>query len=324
MRVTSQKEWDALPASFDYYTVVEIHSPEWLLVSKIPTNAHVVAWGSSHVVARESSHVVARESSHVEAWGSSHVVARESSHVVARESSHVVAWGSSHVEAWESSHVVARESSHVVARESSHVVAWGSSHVEARESSHVEARESSHVVAWGSSHVVAWESVSVHVQSEYPAIEVFGFTVAILVAKCKNVLKKSKTCQIVRPKYGKGTAGWFERNAVAPVKRSAILFKRVSKDFQTQENTPNQTDWKVGSTVEHKDWRPKSGECGAGKFHACSRPYFCDEFRSEPGDRYVAIEIAVKDLFAWDCYPHKIGFRKGTVLYECDRYGAKV
>jgi hypothetical protein len=241
MIVRSQKEWDALPASFDQFTVIEIRSPaeSWLSVSLIPTNAHVEAW----------------ESSHVEAWGSSHVEAR----------------GSSHVEAWESSHVEA----------------WESSHVEARGSS------------------------SVHVQSEYPTIELFGFAVAIVLAKCKNILKKSRTCSVVRPK---------------PKARRAIVFKRVSKDLQTQEKSPNQTDWKIGSTVEHPNWKPESGECGAGKFHACSRPYFCDQFRSIQGDRYVAIEVAVKDLFAWDGgnYPHKIGFRKGTVLHECDRYGSKL
>jgi LEA14-like dessication related protein len=360
MIVRSQKEWDALPASFDQFTVIEIRSPaeSWLSVSLIPTNAHVEAWESSHVEARGSSHVEARGSSHVEARGSSHVEAWESSHVEARGSSHVEAWESSHVEAWESSHVEARGSSHVEARGSSHVVAWESSHVEARGSSHVEAWESSHVEAWESSHVVAWESShveargsshveawesshveawesshveargssSVHVQSEYPTIELFGFAVAIVLAKCKNILKKSRTCSVVRPKFAKGNAGWLDRNAVQPKARRAIVFKRVSKDLQTQEKSPNQTDWKIGSTVEHPNWKPESGECGAGKFHACSRPYFCDQFRSIQGDRYVAIEVAVKDLFAWDGgnYPHKIGFRKGTVLHECDRYGSKL
>jgi hypothetical protein len=70
-------------------------------------------------------------------------------------------------------------------------------------------------------------------------------------------------------------------------------------------------------------WDPTSQECGEGKFHACSRTFFCDEFRSERGDRYVAIEVAVADLHAWKnpTYPHKIAFRTGRVLHECDRYG---
>src|SRR3990167_2255941 len=64
-------------------------------------------------------------------------------------------------------------------------------------------------------------------------------------------------------------------------------------------------------------------ECGEGKFHACSRPYFCDEFRNNNGDKYIAIEIKKDDLYAWPnpVYPHKIAFREGKVLYECDKFG---
>ncbi|MGB7195366.1 MAG: hypothetical protein WBD81_18075, partial [Collimonas pratensis] len=232
----------------------------------------------------------------------SHVVARENSHVVARENSHVVAWGNSHVEA--------RENSHVVARENSHVVAW----------------ENSHVVAWGNSHVVAWGNVSVTVQSKFSGIELFGFAVAILLTKCK-VYKKSKTCTFVTPPVSsKGNNGWLERHGIAAKKKVVTLFKKVSSDFKTQENNPNETLWKVGSTVEHPAWRPEEEECGEGKFHACGRPYFCDEFRNEPGDRYIAISVAVVDLHAWDGgqYPHKIAFRKATVLFECDKFGAKL
>lgn len=36
--------------------------------------------------------------------------------------------------------------------------------------------------------------------------------------------------------------------------------------------------------------------------------------------------VAVRDLHAWDGgdYPHKIAFRAGVVLHECDRYGKKI
>ena len=319
--VRTQAEWDALPASFDIDTRIEIRSSAdvWLRISKTPESSHVVArgsshveaWGSSHVVARGSSHVVARGSSHVEAWGSSHVEAWESSHVVARGSSHVEAWGSSHVEAWESSHVVARGSSHVEARGSSHVEAWGSSHVE----------------AWESSHVEAWGSVAVHVHSEFSAVDLFSFAVAILVvAAATKVVKKSTTATIVLPVAPTGTPGWLEAHAIEPSEK-VVLYKRVSKDWKTQEDTPNETVWEPGRTLEHGAWNPTEEECGGGKFHAVPRPYFGDEFRSVVGDRYVAIEIAAADLHAWDSspsYPHKIAFRKGTVLREVDRFGKEM
>jgi hypothetical protein len=118
--------------------------------------------------------------------------------------------------------------------------------------------------------------------------------------------------------------GWFENNAVEKTAK-VVLYKRVSANFKTQDGTPNDTTWTVGSTLTVPRWDTNS-ECGPGKFHACSRPYFCDEFRSKHGDRYIAIEIALDDLHEWKAkpeYPHKIAFRSGTVLYECDRFGNK-
>jgi hypothetical protein len=78
--------------------------------------------------------------------------------------------------------------------------------------------------------------------------------------------------------------------------------------------------------VTHPAWNPTLSECGEGKFHACSRPYFADEFRSIMNDKYIAIKIKIDDLYEWENpeYPHKIAFREGTVLYECDKYGRKI
>jgi hypothetical protein len=201
--------------------------------------------------------------------------------------------------------------------ESSHVVAWGSSHVEALGSSHVVARESSHVVAWG--------SVAVHIHSSLSIIELFGFAAAWLIAKAK-VKKNGKNCRVIEPKIKGGTRGWMEAEAINPDGGKVVLFKRVSNDWKTQEGTANETGWAVGMFIEHPAWNPTTQEFGPGKYHACSRAYFCDEFRSKRGDRYVAIEVAVKDLYAWPgaSYPHKVAFRAGRVLHECDRLGAKI
>ena len=225
-----------------------------------------------------------------------------------RGSSHVIARGSSHVEA--------RGSSHVEARESSHVIAWGSSHVIARESSHVIARESSHVEAWG--------SVSTVMQSTDAVVTLFMYAVCMVISVGK-VIKKAKTATIIHPKSPKGTNGWLISQAIKPEKK-VIVYKRVSKDFKTQEGTKNEFLYKIGSTVVVNPWTPKNGECGEGKLHACSRPFFCDEFRDESTDVYIAIQVDKKDLYAWPdpSYPHKIAFRRGKVLYQCDRYGEKL
>jgi hypothetical protein len=263
-------------------------------------NSSVVAWGNSSVEARGNSSVVARENSSVEAWGNSSVVAWGNSSVVARENSSVVAWGNSSVEA--------RENSSVEAWENSSVEAWGNSSVVAR----------------GNSSVVAWGNCVVRIFSSYlKKIVLYGFAVAIVSSTITvNIEKKSEYCHVQIVK----SLGWFENNGVEKTP-TVTLYKKVSKDFKTQENTKNETLWVIGSTLEHHAWNPNNGECGEGKFHACSRPYFCDEFRNNKGDRYIAISINLEDLYEWKdspSYPHKISFRKGTILYECDKFGKEL
>jgi hypothetical protein len=199
----------------------------------------------------------------------------------------------------------------VEARDFSHVVAWDSSHVEARDSSHVE----------------AWDSSAIHVKSDYSTVDLFSFAVAILVAaNGSRVRAKSKTATIVRPpERSPGIEGWLEDNAIEPADK-VVLYKRVSGHLKTQEGMSNETAWLIGRAIEHPSWNPDEAECGSGKFHAVSRPFFGNEFRSEAGDRYIAIEVAIVDMHAWPTpkYPHKIAFRRGTVLYECDRYGKRI
>jgi hypothetical protein len=194
------------------------------------------------------------------------------------------------------------------APESSHVEAWGSSHVEARESSRVVARG----------------SVAVHVHSDYATVLLFAFACAFNLVKAK-IQKKSKTATIIVPAQPKGTDGWLKSQAIKPT-ASVVLFKRVSADFKTQEGKPWETSWAIGAQLDHPSPDLKSNECGAGKYHACSRPYFCDEFRSEAGDRYIAIKIKKADMYAWPNpeHPHKIGFKAGTVLYEVNQFGEKL
>jgi hypothetical protein len=193
----------------------------------------------------------------------------------------------------------------------------------ARENSSVVAWENSSVVAWGNSSVVARENSVVRILSGcVKKIALYGFAVAFIAATLTvKIERNSKHCHIQTVK----DLGWFERNAVeqTPV---VILYKRVSKDLQTQEGTANETTWTIDTTLTIPKW-DKSRECGEGKFHACSRPYFCDEFRSRAGDRYIAVSIKLGDLHEWKGnpeYPHKISFRSGRVLYECDKQGKEI
>ena len=201
-----------------------------------------------------------------------------------------------------------------------HDKAWENSHVEARENSHVEVWGNSHVEARGNSHVEAWGNVGVWLYSDFSTVLLFMFAVCWNLAKGK-IIKKSKTCTVIVPQY----TTWFDMNAIEK-KKKIILYKKVSKDFKTQENTKNETLWEIGSIVEHPLWEPRDSECGEGKFHACSRPYFTDEFRNEKGDKYIAIEVETKNTYEWKkpSYPHKIAFKKGLVLMEVDKFGNKI
>ena len=198
---------------------------------------------------------------------------------------------------------------------SSSAVLWGSSRAELQESSRAVLQESSSAELWGSSSAVLWGSSSA---------VLWGFSVAFCNSKsCK--ITKGKYTAIQKPFKAKTLLQWIEIEGVKKSKGKLLLYKRVSKDFKTQEGNPNKTDWIVGKKFKHPNWNPKENECGEGKYHACSFPSACDEFRSIEGDRYICIAVAPKDCYLWPnaYYPHKIAVRAGKVLYECDRFGEK-
>ena len=246
--------------------------------------------------------------------------ARENARVVARWSARVVVQGNASVEAWENASVLARGNALVLACERAEV--------EVSENASVIAREQASVVVYGNASVVAWGNVGVYLQSDRASVVLFAYAVCWLLrlSKESQVQKKSENATIIKPKPVADVDGWLEEQCIEQEENGVVLFLRVSSDFKTQENTPNETLWALDSTVEHKNWKPDDYECGPGTFWACSRPYDCDEFRSNEGDRYIAVKVAVKDLSVWlknPSYPRKIDFRKGTVLYECDWLGKK-
>jgi hypothetical protein len=115
---------------------------------------------------------------------------------------------------------------------------------------------------------------------------------------------------------------YLKRFNIPITDNTVILYKKVSKDFKTREGTRNETIWLPGTVVEHNNWNPTKEECGEGKFHACARPHWCDMFRNNIGDKYIAIQVNVDDLYEWKnqpSYPGKIGFRKGYVIGEVER-----
>ncbi len=204
--------------------------------------------------------------------------------------------------------------------------AWGNSSVEARENSSVVARGNSSVVARENSSVVAWENSSVKIveRAFRGIVTLFAFAAVWVPIELRNpkIHKKADTATIITYSL----LPYLERNGVEIKDGKVVLYKRVSSDFKTQEETKDETLWLPGTTVVHPNWGNLNKECGEGKYHACSRPYFCDEFRSKKDDRYVAIEVKVADLHEWKDnpqYPYKIAFRECIVLYECNKMGTK-
>ena len=234
--------------------------------------------------------------------------------------------GNSSVEAWENSSVVAWENSRVVAWENSRVEARENSSVVARENSSVVARENSRVEAWGNSRVEAWACVVIYLFSQFAQVTLNGQSVCWKHIDGGKIEKHSEDSVIFERKEVTTTNAWVEKNGIKILNDKVILYKRVSIDFKTQENTKNETCWSVGIEVVHSNWEPTSNECGEGKFHACIRPYFCDEFRSKTDDKYVAIEIAISDIYVWKeaYYTYKVAFRAGKVIYECNQFGEKI
>src|SRR3990167_3432669 len=303
--VHNQKEFDVLPDKFDEFTHIYIQdTTERVYVNRATGNSSVTAWGNSSVMATGNSSVTATGNSSVTATGNSSVTATGNSSVTATGNSSVTATGNSSVTAWGNSSVMAWDNSSVTAWGNSSVTAWGNSSVTAWGNSSVTVRGNSNVEAYGNSFF--------RVFSDSAKIVLNGFSVAFVHLVMKvNIVRKSKNTLIQKEKKG----SWFEKNGIEE-KPKVVLFKKVSENFLTQEGNPAETKWLIGSVVKHPNWDPKRDECGHGKFHACSRPFFCDEFRDENNDKYIAIEIAKKDLYAWPDqeYPHKIAFRKGLVL----------
>src|SRR3990167_8184530 len=212
-------------------------------------------------------------------------------------------------------------SSTVTASGSSTVTAYGSSTVTASGSSTVTASGSSTVTAYGSSTVTA---------SGSSTVTAYGATVLVVNPESAvSYTMPSKAAQIITRNAPPLITNeeWLDRWGIKANRGKVILYKRVSENWQTQENTRNETVWTPGTTIQHPAWDPTSGECGEGRYHAVYIPWEADKFRSVDGDRYIAIQIAVKDLYAWPTepeYPEKIAFRAGRVLYECDAKGDKI
>ena len=99
--IKSQAEFDALPESFDKYTVIIIDSYKTLIIIKkhrkkslirVVRDSRVETWGDSRVYVSGNVYVRALDNSRVDAGGNSVVDAMDESRIVAGENSDVHIW----------------------------------------------------------------------------------------------------------------------------------------------------------------------------------------------------------------------------------------
>ena len=237
---------------------------------------------------------------------------------------------------WESS----QNSIKSYANSQNSIESWENSHnsIESYNNSQnsIKSRESSQnsIKSWENSHnsiesynnsqnsIVSYNQSTNTIKTTIKSLSLYGYSVAIIPFDLDIDIKKEDTAIVQRYKE----EPFLKREGIEIKGNKVVLYKRVSHDFKTQEGTKNETNCNVGNVLEHSAWDPTKEECGEGKFHAVSKPYFGDEFRNISNDKYIAIEIEVDDLYEWKNahYIHKIAFKKGKVLYECDKFGKEV
>ena len=315
-------------------------------------NASAVLRGNASAVLWENASAVLWENASAELWGNASAELRENASAVLRENASAVLWENASAELRENASAELRENASAVLRGNASAELRGNASAELRENASAELRGNASAVLrgnasaelrgnasavlwgnasaelWGNASAELWGNAFSRLFSEASKVELFGSSIALLQAAGAIALRKSETAHILRqaPDPVWTVQSFIEREGIPQADGSVTLFKRVSSAFLTQEGQSWQTAWLPGTSVAHPSWEPAAAECGGGKFHACSRPYFCDEFRDVKSDRYIAVRVAIADLFAWQSpsYPHKIAFRVGEVLYECDRRGKPV
>jgi len=188
--------------------------------------------------------------------------------------------------------------------------------VNSRTKFRLTARGNSQVTAWGNSQVTAWENSQVTLKEN--ACGIVRSKESRVTGKQK-IISYEKQIKMTLPR-------WIEYNKAITTKDTITIYKRVSKDFKTQERRPNETKWEVGKIITHPKWNPTEQECGEGKFHACANTNDCNNYRDCINDKYIKLTVKKSDCFVWSFpeHPIKIAFREAKIVCECDRFGKDI
>ena len=308
--VKTQEEWDAIPQNEVEFREIWIENSNGICIN---------------ITQIENATVYASDSATVNAWGSATVRASYSATVNAWDSAMVYASDSATVNAWGSATVHASYSATVRAWDSVTVRAWDSVTVRAWDSVTVRAWGSATVHAWGSATVHASGSATVHASSS--ATKLYGHEDSVFILQNGSSVASTTKDVIVKIINKPATLEeWINIKCLEHTSDGVIIYKRVSYDFKTQEGTKNETVWTIGREIEVPNLNPDEQEYEEGKFHACNKPWHCDEFRLNADDKYIAIKARREDMefYPNGIYPNQIAFKKGFVMYECDVDGNEI
>ncbi len=346
--IETQEEWDKIKEIKSDENVVvvtpvrlncDVNVFGFLTINMLSSSFCLNALNLSKITAQGFGKIIVHDAV-VHAYDST-VVFAYNSDVFAFGSSIIYGFFSSSIRSFGSSKIFAFHSSHVLGSHYSKIFLHHDSSACVQDHCTVVGINNSYITASGHCKIDLWDfayasidhfsSLSAHdfscvrVLSSSCHLSLFGFSTGIIHNSSHFTIKKEKNC-VVKSIPFDTDYDFFLKHSIPIKKDKAIIFKSVSENFETQEGMPNQTKWEIGKTLVCKNFNPQLSECGEKKFHGVSHPIFAFEFRSDPNDRFIAIEVKVSDTFQWTNpkYPHKIAFRKGKVLFECDITGRRI
>lgn len=121
-------------------------------------------------------------------------------------------------------------------------------------------------------------------------------------------------------------ASYIKRYGIQVDDGYIMLYKAVDSKYKAPYDSEQKT-WDLYKTNTVSYWDPYKDEIKGGKFVASAVPYWSSSLMKNEKCKYVAIAVHINDIFEWKAlpkYPKLIGFRTGTVLYECDALGNKI
>ena len=323
--ITSQAQWDELPPAFDEYTELVIGDGTYVSIKKISGKASAILSDNARASLYGNASAALHDNASATLSGNAIAALHDNASATLSDSARATLYGNANAILSGSARATLSGNARASLYGNASAALYGNANAILSGNAIAALHDNASATLSDSASATLYDSASATLYDSASAKAAWRSVIFrdSPTAKASTI---GPWARVQEPVSVNSTADWLSAWGLDPAAEQVILFKRVSSDLRTQEGTPNETTWKIGTTITHPNWSPDDDECGPGKFHACPRPELCDQFRNKPDDRYIAIRVAVEDLHVWvnGKYPHKVAFRRGEVLFECDRDGNKV